>query len=193
MKKNLPFLWLLSIALFLSSCRIAPSGAGGGGRGKGNVSSKGPKGPASFVKVFLKGDTTIYFAGPFIYKLKKGKGKIFIDHTYYSVKTGVSSVVCNYTLVTDNNKFKPENLKLILAKNTYEINDFEKFFAEAINTQKFHYRYSFKINDTTFNEWMNTYKPELILNANMHFLPAQSFKKYSRSVRFRALFDKFNE
>jgi hypothetical protein len=191
--KNLRFFLALFIfAVFLYSCRVAPSGTGGGGNGKGNVSSKGPKGPASFVKVFLKGDTTIYFAGPFVYKLKKGKGKILIDHTYYSVKTGNSSVVCNYTLVTDKDKFKPENLKLILAKNTYEINEFEKFFAEAVNSHKFHYRYSFKINDITFNEWMNTYKPELILNADMRFLPAGSFKKYSRSVRFRILFDKFN-
>ncbi|CAG0958696.1 hypothetical protein FLAV_00579 [Flavobacteriales bacterium] len=192
MKWNISFFATTIFVLLISSCRVAPAGAGGG-TGKGNVSSKGPKGPATFVKVFLKGDTTIYFAGPFVYKLKKGKGKILMDHTYYSVKSAPSSVVCNYTLITNQEKFKPESLKLMLAKNNIEIKEFEKFFAEAINSHKFRYRYSFTTTDVVFNEWMNTYKPELILNTEMRFLPTNSFKKYSRSVRFRVLFDKFNE
>lgn len=80
MKWNISFFATTIFVLLISSCRVAPAGAGGG-TGKGNVSSKGPKGPATFVKVFFKRRYHYLFCRPLCIQTKKGERKNF-DGSY---------------------------------------------------------------------------------------------------------------
>ena len=170
-------LFLITVCLVYFSC--SPS-----------RNSQGQSGPSGLIHSYNKGlDSTLYFISSIKYKGNK-KGAFEIDFTYLSTPAISDSVVCNFTLFTNNANFKPKSLEIPIQDKKFIVSNFEKFYAEAINSKKFKYRYSFTIYESIFNQWMNSSVNSVTLNTEL-FKPKSGYSKKVDAIKNKVLFDNF--
>lgn len=153
--------------------------------------TQGQSGPSGFINSYIKGqDSTLYFMSSIKYKRDK-KNNLEIDFTYLATHSKNDSIVCNYTLFTDNSKFSPSSLEIPNGEDTHLVSKFEKFYSEAINKKKYKYRYSFSINETVFNNWMKSSTSTIKLN-NESFKPKGGYSKRTGAIKNKILFNNLN-
>jgi len=152
--------------------------------------SQSQGGSPGLIHTYIKGqDSTLYFISSIKYK-GENHSMMDIDFTYLATKAKNDSVICNYTIISKNNRFSPKTLQLPNSEKTYTVSLFEKFYAEAINDKKYKYRYSFTIHETTFNNWINSSETAIKLNEET-FKP-KSYSKKATTIKNIVLFDRFN-
>lgn len=153
-------------------------------------SSQGQSGPSGLIHSYNKGiDSTLYFMSSIKYN-GDDNSTFEIDFTYLSTSTINDSVVCNFTLFTKNANFKPQTLEIPAGEKTHTVSTFEKFYAEAINSKKYKYRYSFRIYESTFNLWMNSNQNIIKLNSES-FKPKSGYTKKVNAIKNKVLFNSF--
>lgn len=143
------------------------------------------------LKIFMKGDTTMYFVHNLIFKEINSRDKLSMDCTYYYNEKGQSSTLNYFTFTTKDRNFKPKNINFTLPEsNTYNINEFEKLFAKISGKNEFSYRYSFSLPDTIFDKWVSTNKPTFIVNRNLEFISKRKNRKKLKAIYNTVIFNK---
>ena len=162
--------------LMLASCGVkAPAASGGGGDG--------------FVKIFTKGkDSLLCFGGPIKYKAINGDDEFSIDHTYLKVKDHSNPVICNFSIITKDNAFRPEKVTLDLNGQITDCGRPEKIYAEGYGKKSYIYRYSFTVGDSLFYQWMQNEKPAITVN-DRKFTGGKKFRKGAEAIFRSFLFD----
>lgn len=163
------------VALFFASCAGVKNSAGPGKPG--------------MVKIFTKGkDTLLCHAGPVKYDALAPKEYFEVDHTYLKVKGHSNPVVCNFSLITPDDQFRPTAVSVQLGDQVYNYNQLEKFFAEGYGKKDYKYRYSFSVSDSVFYKWMKCEEPIIKVN-DKTFKGGKSFRKGANTIYRMVLFD----
>jgi|JI102314A1RNA_FD_contig_71_859537_length_1276_multi_2_in_0_out_0_2 hypothetical protein len=141
------------------------------------------------VQVFTKGkDSLLCFAGPIEYVAKNNKDKFEIDHTYLKVKDQSNPVVCNFSILSRDAQFRPNEISLELDGKKHAISNLNKLFAEGRGKKDFIYRYSFQVSDSLFYTWMKCESPVLQVNERI-FTGEKKYRKGAEQVFRSFLFD----
>ncbi|MBX7051924.1 MAG: hypothetical protein K1X54_07800 [Flavobacteriales bacterium] len=177
MKKYIcEYVLLLAVMMVVASCGVkAPAASGGRGDG--------------FVKIFTKGkDSLLCFGGPIKYEATGNRDEFSIDHTYLKVKDKSNPVTCNFSVITEDNTFRPEKITLELSGVLTDCGKPEKIYAEGYGKKSYIYRYSFSVSDSLFYQWMQNEKPVITVN-DRKFTGGKKFRKGSEAIFRSFLFD----
>jgi hypothetical protein len=169
------FISFLFVAMLIASCAGVKNSAGPGKPG--------------MVKIFTKGkDTLLCHAGPVKYNASASHEYFEMDHTYLKVKGHSNPVVCNFSLITRDDQFRPTAVSVQLDGQVYNYDHLEKFFAEGYGKNDYKYRYSFSVPDSVFYNWMQCEEPLITINGKS-FKGGKSFRKGANTIYRMILFD----
>lgn len=151
-------------------------------------SSEGDK--AGLIKIYIKGkDSLLCFAGPVKFHAVT-EGELTMDYTYLKVRGHRNNVVCNFSVITEDASFRPDNIRVVANNEVQFSADLTLFFAEGYGTKKFHYRYSFETSDLNFKSLMLSQKPQLFIG-NKNYTGERKFRKGANVIYRNILFDAF--
>jgi len=151
-------------------------------------SSEGDK--AGLIKIYIKGkDSLLCFAGPVEFHALT-EGDLTMDYTYLKVRGHRNNVVCNFSVISKDANFRPDNIQVITDNGAQFSANLTLFFAEGYGRKKFHYRYSFETSDLNFQSWMLSQNPKLFIG-NKNFTGARKFRKGANAIYRNILFDAF--